>query len=130
MVDNDDTVDWKTGERATVKGRLAEELRSREDRLNHSTNVSEVHLAEKGRPNTENGDLLYKTDFQGIQNDEENKVESIWPSGGRPSSKNHVSSLMGKHTRNTVHTEPDESRTFNEEDKDLEESNKEKDFLL
>ena len=66
LIDNEDLGDFKYQERATVKGRLAEELRSRgDDRLNHSTNVSDVHLAEKGRLATENADLLYKTDFHG-----------------------------------------------------------------
>ena len=99
------------GERATVRGRLAEELRAREDRLN-STNISEVLLAEKGRLPTENGDLMYKTDFQSHPNDEERAAESIWPSTTGPNSKNHVSSFIAKQTRNTAQTEL--THTFNE----------------
>ena len=78
-----------------MRGRLAEELRAKEDRLN-STNISEVLLAEKGRLHTENGDLMYKTDFQGHSNDEESRVESIWPSATGPNTKNHVGSFIAK----------------------------------
>ena len=38
--------------------------------------------------------------------------------------------MIGKHTRNTAQTEPADTQTFNEEDKDLEELPEEKDFLL
>lgn len=63
ITDNEETNEWKSGDRTAGKARYADDLKSRDDGLNNSTNVSEVLQAEKGRLATEQPELLYKTDF-------------------------------------------------------------------
>ena len=106
------------------KVRGGDEARSiREDRLNHSTSVSEIHQAEKGRAVTEQLEGIHGSEYRTDNKDS-------WAVGIGSNSKRLSSKLLSKHTRNVAQTEPEAPTTCNEEDKEISGVAPAKDFLL